>query len=262
MTLISGYNKRYAVSTASAFLTTHGDGTMVDVSFMCHARRRRLMEDAVLLVQCDFDDTIADGNVSNAILETFCADEGRVVQEEYLAGKYSVEEGNRRRYALCRASEEELLDFIHTTVVVRDGVKEFADYCDNAGIRLVVVSSGLDLYVEPTLQRLGLKHVEAHTAKARITPSGVVLDYFNPSGRLITRGFKEAFLREFKNGGYTVIYVGDGLSDIKPATEADFVIARSRLEQHFKAHGLPYYGFRTFRDVNHHVETIRRSVIE
>jgi len=231
-----------------------------DRTLECHVGYRHLMESAVLLVQCDFDDTIADGNVSAAIREAFCADEWRVVREEYYAGKHSVEESNQKQFTLFRASEEELLDFIHKTVVVRDGFKEFAEYCDSVGIKLVVVSSGLDLYVEPTLQRLGIKDVEAHTAKARITSSGIVLDYFSPSGRLITRGFKEAFLREFKNRGYTVIYVGDGLSDVGPATEADFVIARSRLERHLKAHGLPYYGFRTFDDVKLHVETIHQSI--
>ena len=66
-------------------------------------------------------------------------------------------------------------------------------------------------------------------------------------------------MRDFKSQGHTIIYVGDGLSDITPAREAGFVIARSTLERYLKENGLPYYGFDTFADVRNHVEEIRRS---
>lgn len=216
----------------------------------------------MLVVQCDFDNTITVGNVGTAIRTVFGPDDWRRMEEDYLAGRCSLEESNIRQYARLQASQKDLSEFVLTQVVVRDGFEGFVGYCQSQGIRLVVVSSGLDLYVRPTMKRLGLDLLEVYSASACVTQSGIQVEYHGPSGTVITRGFKESFVRDFKERGHTVIYVGDGLSDITPATEADFVIARSTLEQHLTSHGLPCYDFCTFEDVTCRVEEIRRVLDE
>ena len=213
----------------------------------------------MLLVQCDFDDTITIGNVSALIRTAFAPDEWREMEDEYHAGLYSVEESNIRQFALVRAARTEIEDYVRTHVIVRDGFEEFVRYCRREGIRLAVVSSGLDLYIRPTMQRLGLERLKVSSGKAHVNRSGIQVEYTGPSGKSLRRAFKESFLRHFKTSGYTVIYIGDGLSDIVPATEADFVIARSDLEHHFRDNALPCYTFRTFKDVVGHVEEIRRQ---
>ena len=214
----------------------------------------------MLLVQCDFDDTITVGNVSVDLRERFAPEEWRGLECEYHAGKYSVEESNVRQYALITVSKKEIEEFARTKVVVRESFGGFVDYCRNAGIELVVVSSGLDLYINPTITREGLDGLEVHSARGNVTRNSIEVEYTDPSGKPLVRGFKEAYTREFKRKGYTVVYIGDGKSDIVPASEADFVIARSSLERHLKCKGLPYYGFETFEDVRLHVEEIRQAL--
>ena len=220
----------------------------------------RLRGNSMLLVQCDFDDTISVGNVSIAIREAFGPGEWRRMDEEYHAGKYSVEESNIRQFALVPATAKDIEDFVFSEVVVRDGFADFVEYCRSEGVRLVVVSSGLDLYIDPTLRRIGLDHLEVHSGQARVNGTGIRVEYADPSGSVIVRGFKESFLRDFKRSGNTVAYIGDGLSDIVPAGEADFVIARSTLRGHLKAEGIPFYSFETFNDVRGHVEGIRQLI--
>ena len=212
----------------------------------------------MLMVQCDFDDTITIGNVSTLLREAFAPDCWRDMEEEYYSGRYSVEESNIRQFALVKVTKEEIEEFVVAKVVVREGFNEFVDYCHEKGIKLVVVSSGLDLYINPTMNREGLAHLEVYSAEAQVTESGIQVEYTDPSGSLITRGFKESYLRAFKRKGHTVIYLGDGLSDVVPATEGDFVIARSTLERHLRKVRVPCYGFGTFHDVIRHVEDVRR----
>lgn len=214
----------------------------------------------MLIVQCDFDDTIAVGIVSTAILEAFASGGWRAMLQEYPGGKYSVEESNIRLFALVEAEKADIEEFVVGQVVLRYAFDEFVEYCQGEGIRLVIVSSGLDLYIQPTIRQLGLDHLEVYSGHALVTPKGVKVEYTNPSGALITQGFKESYVRHFKAEGNTVIYVGDGTSDIVPAGEADFVIARSTLEAHRKTNGLPYFGFETFNDVGKHVEEIRQRL--
>ena len=210
-----------------------------------------------LIVQCDFDDTVTVGNVSAAIRTVFGPEGLDKMEEDYLSGKYSVEESNIRQYSLVRGTREEMEDFVLGDTVVRYAFDEFVEYCRGEGIRLAIVSSGLDLYIAPIIGQLGFDHLEVYSAQACVTPEGVTVEYREPGGGVITRGFKESYLRHFKAEGHTVVYIGDGLSDIVPASEADFVIARATLESHCRTNDLPHYSFETFTEVGRHVEEIR-----
>ena len=213
-------------------------------------------ETRLLIVQCDFDDTITVGNVSVAIREKFGPENWALMEEEYASSRYSVEESNIRQFALIKATREEIEEFVVRETVVREGFNEFVEYCEKAGARLVIVSSGLDIYIRPIIEKLGLIVLEVYSAKSSVTPQGIEVEYASPSGKTITRGFKEAYTRHYKQKGNTVAYIGDGISDVVPATEADFVMARSTLLEHFRKEGLACSEFDTFEDVRRHVGEI------
>ena len=219
-------------------------------------------ENRRLMVQCDFDDTITVGNVSAAIRKVFGPEDLDDMERDYLSGKYSVEESNIRQFSRVRGTGEELEEFVLGDTVIRYAFDEFVDYCRGEGIRLAIVSSGLDIYIDPVMGQLGFEHLEVYSGRASVTTEGVDVAYTEPGGAVITRGFKESYLRHFKAEGYTVIYIGDGLSDIAPASEADFVIARATLEKHCQANDLPHYSFETFTDIGRHVEEIRGQEAE
>ena len=181
------------------------------------------------------------------------------MEEEYLSGKYSVEESNIRQFALVTASQQEIEDFVLGEIVIRYAFDEFVDYCNGEGIRLVIVSSGLDMYIKPPMKQFGFNHLEVHSGKAAFTGEGIRVEYEDPYGSPITSGFKDSYVGYFKKAGDTVVYVGDGLSDITPATEAHFVIARSTLADHFENNRQPHFKFDTFSDVGRHIEEIRRQ---
>ena len=212
----------------------------------------------MLIVQCDFDDTITVGNVSTLIRDTFGPEGWLAMEEDYHSGKFSVEQSNIRQFALIKVTQGQIEDLVRSQVAAREGFVEFVESCLRTGIRLVIVSSGLDLYIKPTLDRLGLSDLEFHSGKAHVTPDGIELEYTDAYGSSMTKGLKESYTRKFKEAGHTVIYVGDGLSDIQPAQEADFVIARSTLEKHLRAKNAPHYSFSTFDDVHARVKEIRR----
>ena len=125
---------------------------------------------------------------------------------------------------------------------------------------MVIVSSGINLYIDPILQQLELNELEVRSAIGDVSLNGINLEYRNPSGSVITSGFKQSHLRHFKETGHSIIYIGDGLSDIEPALQADFVIARDELEAYFKKHQLPYANFTNFKEIGEHVERFRNAV--
>ncbi|MCH8205376.1 MAG: MtnX-like HAD-IB family phosphatase [Chloroflexi bacterium] len=214
-------------------------------------------QDIPILVQCDFDDTITVGNVSDAVREEFYPGDWRSMEEEYVAGMYSVEESNIRQFGLIAADQDAIEEFVVGDVVVRYAFDEFVDYCHGVGIRLVVVSSGLDLYIRPVMRQLGLDDLEVFSGHAEVRPDGIMVEYTDASGTSITSGFKESYVRHFRSQGHTVVCIGDGLSDVVPALESDFVIARSTLGDRLTERGVSHFTFETFNDVGAHLEEIR-----
>jgi 2-hydroxy-3-keto-5-methylthiopentenyl-1-phosphate phosphatase len=176
------------------------------------------------------------------------------MEAEYHAGKYTVEESNIRQFALVKASRDDVEDFVKSNLVVRDGFSDFVDYCQRSGIDLAVVSSGLDVYVNLTMSILGANYASHHAASTTFTQSGIELKYTSPTGSLITAGFKDSFVRHHKNQGRTVIYIGDGHSDIRPSGIADYTIARSSLADYLSQQNTPHDRFETFMDVQNYVE--------
>ena len=216
----------------------------------------------MLIVQCDFDDTITVGNVSVAIRTAFGPENWQEMEDDYMAGKLSVEESNIRQFGLVKATRQEIEEFVRGDVVVRYAFDEFVDYCLGEGVRLVVVSSGLDIYVNTTLETLGFDQLEVHAGVTEVTPQGLLVSYSDPTGAALTVGFKDSYVSHFKGQGHTVVYIGDGLSDHAPAALADYVIARDGLADHMDSVGAPYYKFDNFDEVGKHVEEIRQMSLQ
>ncbi len=210
----------------------------------------------MLVVQCDFDDTITLGNVSFAIREKFGPPNWLDMENDYLSGRYSVEESNIRQYGLIKTTKQELETFVVQQTRIRLGFANFNAYCRQAGVTLVIVSSGLDIYIRPVLAAIGLDNIEFHSGTARITSSGIVVKYTDPFFREIRSGFKESYVRYYKNKGNLVAYVGDGISDIIPAREADFSLGRSSLLDHARKEGTDCHPFESFDDVTKIIESI------
>ena len=210
----------------------------------------------MLTVQCDFDETIATSNVSFLLLQAFGSEGWWSIQALYDAGQISVEENNRRQFALLNADGAAIENFVLANVEVRPGFSQFVEYCLNSGIQFTVVSNGIDFYVFPVMRSLGLSNIEVHCARSQFTPSGVALSYPDPSGSDCLQGFKLSWLRHHKSRRGPVVYIGDGKSDIPAASEADYVIARSALYSHFQSSGLPCSEFQDFFDVRKAVERI------
>ena len=210
----------------------------------------------MLTVQCDFDETIVTCNVSHLLLQAFAGEGWQCAQALYDANRISVEESNRRQFALLNADIAAIEDLVLASVEVRPGFSQFVEYCLDSGIHFTVVSNGIDLYVLPVMRSLGLSNIEVHCARSKITPGGVVLSYPDPSGSDLSQGFKLSWLRYHKSQRRSAVYIGDGKSDIPAASEADYVIARSALYGHFQSNGLACTKFEDFRDVRNAVERI------
>jgi 2-hydroxy-3-keto-5-methylthiopentenyl-1-phosphate phosphatase len=201
------------------------------------------------LVQCDFDGTVTEKDTSFFLLDAFAQGDWRRLLREYKEHKISVGEFNTKAFAMVKADKPTLLDALKGEVKVRAGFQELVNYCLKKGFRLVIVSNGLDFYIKAVLKELALKNIEVHAAQASFHTEEMKVHYVGPDGKRLDDGFKEAYAQSFLKLGYTVIYVGNGDSDIAPAKYAHYVFARGELLAYCRENNLKYKPFETFIDV-------------
>jgi len=209
------------------------------------------------LVQCDFDGTITEEDVSFLIMDAFTDGDWRRLVAQYRAGKITVGSLNSQAFAMVKQDRQTLIDFVRRTAKMRAGLHELLDYCHSHGLRFAIVSNGLDFYIHTILTDAGVKDIEVFAAQTRFDPRGLIVRFIGPDGAELESNFKETYTRLFVSQGYRVIYVGDGLSDISAARHAQYVFARSELLGLCRETGLTCTPFTDLSDIVKGLELLK-----
>jgi len=181
------------------------------------------------LIQCDFDGTITTEDVSFIILDRFASGDWRLLLKEYRAGKMPVGCLNTKAFAMVNASKHDMLKFINGRVKIRDGFHEMVTYCRQRDFHVVIVSNGLDFYIKAVLDEIGLGDIPVSAAQTSFLPEGLQVRYVGPDGVCLQDGFKEAHVASFLEGGYQIVYVGNGISDFPAAKRCHHIFATGEL---------------------------------
>jgi 2-hydroxy-3-keto-5-methylthiopentenyl-1-phosphate phosphatase len=201
------------------------------------------------VVQCDFDGTITQDDQSFLLLDTFAKGNWRQLLAEYREGKISVGHFNTKAFAMVKEDKQTLLDFIKGKVKIRAGFSELLTYCRKNGIQFIIVSNGLDFYIDAILKHIGVHNIKVFAAQAHFSSRGIDVKYMGQDGSYSESEFKETYVRSFLVNSYRVIYVGNGLSDISPAKQAHHIFARDELLAYCKEASLNCTPFVDLNDV-------------
>lgn len=203
------------------------------------------------IVQCDFDGTITEKDVSFLLLDAFADGNWRQRLEDYRGGKITVGAFNREAFAMVKADKQTLRDFIFANkeVEIRTGFNELLSYCSKKGFKFVIVSNGLDFYIEAVLRDVSIDNIEIYAAQTQFTSDGLKVKYTGPDGRQLKDNFKDAYTELFLGRGYRVVYIGNGISDFPPAKQAHHIFATGDLLTYCREKNLNYTPFADLNDV-------------
>jgi 2-hydroxy-3-keto-5-methylthiopentenyl-1-phosphate phosphatase len=199
-------------------------------------------------VYVDFDGTIAPDEPTDQLFERFAGPDWKAIDEAWLAGRMSSWDATARKVSLLRASKEQIRDFLRTMPIDPD-FPAFVDLCRRHGVRLTVVSDGLDLVLRTVLGAAGLIlpckanelvwHGDGRWAAA--------FPYRNSSCSFRLGNCKCAH----RQAGTAIdVMVGDGRSDFCIAERCQLVIAKGSLLQRCREQQLPHIAMRSFADAN------------
>jgi len=200
------------------------------------------------IVQCDFDGTITEEDVSFALLDAYAGD-WRERLKDYQEGRISVGHFNTEVFARVKANRATLIRIAKDNARLRPGFPEMVASCRHKGFRLVIVSNGLDFYIREILRDLRLTGIEIHAARTRFHPRGLQVQYVGPDGQMLDSSFKEAYVDLFLGQGYRIIYAGNGDSDFLPARKCHYVFATGNLLTRCQQESLGCIPFSDFNEI-------------
>ena len=205
----------------------------------------------------DFDGTIAHPDTINLLAETFGGVEfRRDIGGKIASGEISLRDGIAAEVATIRGSLDQVLDFLRQRVEIDESFPPFAQWCRRREIPLTVLSAGIKDVIERLLAPYGLDHVKLLANPLEIIDHRWTLRFLDntPWGH-----DKGAALVRARSAGYATAFLGDGLSDLRAANQADLVFARSRLANLCRQKQLPFFPLEDFSTVG---ATITRHLIQ
>ncbi len=204
-----------------------------------------------IALQCDFDGTITEEDVSFLLLDTYVGSQWREHLKEYMSGKIPVGAFNKKVFGMMKADQQAMTDLVLKSerVKIRPGFRELINYCSQKDYKTVIVSNGLIFYIEAILYRLGIDGIDIYAAENEFSPDGMTVRYVGPDDTEMEAGYKEAYTELLQKKGYDVIYIGNGVSDIFPSRRAIKVFATGELLAKCREEDLACTPFNDFYDV-------------
>lgn len=220
---------------------------------MCHAQApvvssQICCQNRIVLLALDYDGTITEVDTLQLIIEHWAPKAFDPAEAALEQGKRTLHDVLRQEFAAVKATESEVLDFVHANVRLREGLPELLAFCRRANIDVVVLSAGFNNIIEPLLAARGIE-LPVLANRAAFSPDGAELFFTDESlCSHCGESCKRNALIKY-TGNRPVIYAGDGFSDRCSADAADFVFARRNLAEYRRRQGLPYEPFEDFHAV-------------
>jgi 2,3-diketo-5-methylthio-1-phosphopentane phosphatase len=208
------------------------------------------------IVLTDFDGTISTTDVGNRMFARFADDGWDAVVQRWKNGEIGSRDCLVAECSLARATPEQVKKFALTREI-DPHFKSFEKYCRDRGVDVVILSDGLDYYIDLLLEKYGLEHLSCVANHLEFRGDQLIpgFPYFELGCRQCGN-CKGYHVREYKRQGKAVIYVGDGFSDRCGVREADHVFAKGDLLKYCREQGIAHHRFDDFRDILKEVRTL------
>lgn len=204
------------------------------------------------VIFCDFDGPLARRDVGHHLFHRFTGGRCDELIPDWKSGALSTRECLRREAAMFRGEPDDVYAFLDT-FELNPGFAELAGHADRNDIPVHIISDGLDLYINYLLSKNDLTHLPLICNHGRLQENGLVVAFPYPdphhTGGGVCKGDRIAEYRRGQKGPITVIFIGDGLSDIDALPQCDLVFAKKDLARYCDRKNIPYTCFDTFYDV-------------
>lgn len=215
----------------------------------------------------DFDGTIFHQDTGHILFDHHgCGPERRETLDEMIStGEKSFRGASEEMWGSLNVTLEEGFKTMEKHLTLDTGFRDFFNYSVKYNIPFNVISAGL----KPLL-----RHVLDETlGKEKSAKIGIVSNdaHISEDGSVWTPKWrhdcelghdKALSIKEFKDSHKSqtplVVFIGDGVSDLAAASQADVLFARKglKLEQYCQKNKIPYIPYNSFKDIQTELEAL------
>lgn len=205
----------------------------------------------------DFDGTITTHDTLELIIDTHPTgyDMRMAFEADLLGGQTTFRAGLAKMFEQIEMEWEEAMRVVKAGSKIDPHFPEFAAWCSQRGMPVHVLSSGFRSIIQTMLNDAGVNDIRITSNFATVEGRRWVLSWNDDSGH---GHDKAASLKAAKAAGKRVVFMGDGISDVASAAEADILFARKgrTLERIARERGLPFIPFDNFAEVKERLSAI------
>ncbi|NOX17581.1 MAG: MtnX-like HAD-IB family phosphatase [Chlorobi bacterium] len=212
----------------------------------------------------DFDGTITQQDVGEQFFLKFGdAEEAYGIIKLWLNGEInSKETWIRLAETVDNLNLNEFDSFLDEMHIDPD-FAEFIKFTEANNFETVILSDGLDYYIDKILKREKFDYIKTYSNKLEFGKNNeMILSFpYEDEECKICANCKRNHVINHSGDEEISIYIGDGYSDVCPAQFCDFIFAKRSLLKYCEKNRITYFPFTTFRDVQKRIEVLKNKTL-
>ncbi|MEI6722345.1 MAG: MtnX-like HAD-IB family phosphatase [Betaproteobacteria bacterium] len=203
----------------------------------------------------DFDNTLTRGDILDQVVETFSPnDRWKHWESEWVAGRLPARECLRLQVENLRVTREALLDYL-LSIRIDSAFKGILAWAKAHDVEVLIVSDSFLPIIRHILANNAIDGVPVFANDLEF--SG---DQLHPAFPFHDPAFPRSANAKANHlvpyRGNTIVYAGDGRSDLDAALVSDVVFAKDSLARELEARSVPFQPFTTLEPMLAYLESL------
>ncbi len=212
-----------------------------------------------IAILSDFDGTITREIAMRKLYVSFAAPDYINKIQLWKSGKMSSKDLIPAIFSTMKATKSEM-ESVLDLVEIDNSLSKLVDFCRTNNFIFAIVSDGLRWYIEYILKRHRFDNIPIYAGEIEFTSSGYKFSFpwFSNETPLYNTS-KSSIIKQYRDNGYKVVFIGDGVTDFQAAEFADTVFAKDELLGYCKKQNVKCYEYYSINDL---VEKLDSSILK
>ncbi len=212
------------------------------------AQRLKLSDCVVFF---DFDNTITRFDVICDVLERFSVDQKWIpIENAWQAGRIGSKECLKGQLRSVRLTKKEMRRYL-STVPIDPYFSQLVELLKKNKVQPVILSDSFSFFIKEILKNHGIKGVRVYCNELSFSGNRLLPSFpYQSQDCPRCAHCKKQHLLDERWRSKVIVYIGDGLSDVCPARQADLVFAKKVLLGYCRKNKIPCVAFKNLRDVH------------
>lgn len=204
-----------------------------------------------IIIASDFDGTITVKDSLFNFFENYASSKWMDIEQLWEEKKINSKECLEKEFELVPNLSENLIEEYIKEVEVDPYFKDFYKYIENKGMDFVVVSDGVDYFINKICEKAGISSIKIFSNHGEFQNNKFILSYPNEYKNCIKHSgtCKCKIVSNLKEKYNKIYYIGDGTSDYCVANKADLVFAKPKLANYCRENNIEYIEFENFKEL-------------